>query len=336
MLNITESDIFQLQDRTKVFTNKISEILRKARNGSGLNTDITIMNRLLADSLQKLKKMYNETVILKALDDIEKGRIVLVKLSLELNIPKCLPFIRYKGDSDTKILVNVTPYLETTKDSLGEPVYSVSIQRLYPLIACAYLTLNSFSDRYVLPAKALHSSAYIWASMFNKVLSRTVALGTNRERYDAFMYFAMKFFCIYMMQVPEQVAEDVARAYLIKQGRKNFALVDEMNQKIYDQNRKIYLSFREFCLNLFDNSLTNLRGVATDSSAKQMNEAFFLNRFVDTFTYTALFALGSYPYFLFAVMNAALKTRVVNDLAFQDIITDKDYSVITLMNTILT
>lgn len=330
MRNITDSDIFILQNETKVFSNKINEIIRRARHGN--NTDILILNRVLSDSLQKLKKVYNESIILKAIDDIEKGKMILVELSIELNIPRCMPFVRYKADSGTKILINLTPYLEKTKDNMGNTVYDISVQRLYPIIVCSYLTLNVFNDTYALPSKALHNAAFIWASMFNKVLSRAVALGTNRERYDAFMYFAMKFFCDYIMQTPKQVSEDVARAYLARQGRKSFPMLDDMNAKV-DQSI-VYSSFRAFCSVMFNNEITNIRGIVADSSTKTLNEAFYINRFIDTFTYTSLFSLGAFPYFLFSVIHAALKTRVVNDLAFQDIITDRDYNVLAMMNAI--
>lgn len=334
MLNITDSDIFRMENGTNIFSNKVGAILQRAAASPNGNEDIVILNGKITDSLNNLKKMHSEPVILKAINDIQSGRMILVDLSTKYSLPSCLPFIRYKGNSETKILVNLSQYVEKTKTNSGEILYKVSVPKLYCLVLCAYLTLNVFNERYILPGKALSSAAYIWASMFNKILSRTVALSTNKERYDAFMYFAMKFFCIYIAQVPEQVAEDVANGYLLKRGRKDFTMVKEMKDRMANFNYKPYEDFGHLCYALFDERVTNLRGIVADSVAKEINESFYLKRFINQYSFTALFSLAAFPYFLFTVLNASAKTRIVNDMAFQDFIDDKDYNVIQLLNAL--
>ena len=338
MLNVTDSDIFKLQNDTGIFTKKIEAILKKAMTGQvGKTDDIIILNTILEDSLRNMQRLYNEPILIEILNAVREGRIILVSLSADYNIPKCMPFVRYKATNGNKVLVNLTPYLERKKDSMGNTVYSVSAQKLYPIMLCAHLSLTRFVGNYALPAKALHSSAYMWASMFNQVLSKTVALGTNKERYDAFMYFAMKFFCIYYMETPEQVAEDVGRAYLVKKGRKEFPMLDAMLQSINQLGYKPFESFGSLCKTLFDNRVSNLRGIfsLSSSSTKEVNEAYFLNKFVDQFSYTALFSLAAYPYFLFTILNATMKTRIVNDLSLQEIITNKDYSSLSVLNALI-
>lgn len=334
MLKITDSDIFKLQDSAGVLTNKISAVLKKGMSGFTGN-DIIILNNLMADSLQNMKRMYNDPIVLNILNAINDGTMVLVKLSIEYNIPKCMPFVRYIGqDKKEKVLVNLSHFVEVKKNSLGDDMYFMSAQRLYPILVSAYLALKTFTNTYILPAKALGPSAYIWAAMFNKVLCRSIALGTNKDRYDAFMYFAMKFFCLNIAEVPEVVAEDVAKGYLLKKGRKDFPMLEEILIKIHERGLNPYRSFQEFCRVLFNNEITNLR-VNAQRAVNEINTTFFLNRFVDQFKYESLFALGAYPYFLYTVMNAAFKTRVVNDQAFQDILGDKDYSAFQMINALL-
>lgn len=334
MLNITESDIFRMENGTNIFTNKVGAVLQRAAANPNGNEDVIILNGRITESINNLKKMHNEPVIIRAINDIQSGRMILVDLSAKYSLPACLPFIRYKGNTETKILVNLTQYLERTKTKTGEVLYRISVPKLYCLVLCAYLTLNVFNERYILPGKALSSAAYMWASMFNKILSRTVALSTNKERYDSFMYFAMKFFCIYIAQVPDQVAEDVANGYLIKKGRKDFDMVKEMKLRMENFNYKPYKDFESFCYALFDERVTNLRGIVADSVAKEINESFYLKRFINQYSFTALFSLAAFPYFLFTVLNASAKTRIVNDMAFQDFIDDKDYNVIQLLNAL--
>jgi len=334
MLKITDSDIYRMQDSTGVLTAKISNVLKKGMSGF-MGDDIIILNGLLDDSLQGLRRLYNEPIILDILNAVKDGTILLVSLSLEYSIPKCMPFIKYAGqDKRAKMLVNLTPYVVTRQSTMGDKIYSISAQRLYPILVSAYLTLTRFDGTYMPPSKAIDIGAYLWANMYNKILCKTVALGTNKERYDAFMYLAMKFFCINILQTPEQIAEDVARGYLLKKGRKDFPLLNDILQKIQIKNANIYLSFTTFCKTLFDNEITNLR-VNSQRSEATINTELFLNRFVDQYKYESLFALGSFPYFLFAIMNATLKTRVVNDMAFQDIISDKNYNVYQFINSVL-
>lgn len=334
MLKITDSDIFKLQDSSGLLTTKISNVLKKGMSGFTGN-DIIVLNTLLEDSLQAVKRLYNEPIILEILNAVNEGTVVLVNLSMEYNIPKCMPFVRYVGqDKKQKVLVNLTPYLTVKKNNLGDDLYSVSAQRLYPILVCAYLSLTRFDASYTMPAKAMEISAFIWASMFNKVLCRTVALATNKERYDAFMYFAMKYYCLRILEVPERIAEDVARGYLLKKGRKDFTMLNEMLDKIQQRGMNPYSGFKNFCHVLFNNEITNLR-VNMQRAEANINVEFYLNRFIDQFKYESLFALGSFPYFLFAVMNSAYKTRIVNDMAFQDIVSDKDYNVYQMINAII-
>lgn len=335
MLNLTDSDVFKLQDSTGVLSKKIQAVLQKGMSGQP-GKDIIILNTDLADSIQNMKRLYNEPIVLDIMKAVQSGDLLLVKLSIEYSIPKCLPFIRFKASNGkTKVMVNLTPYLDVKKDSLGKEVYSISAQKLYPILISAYLTMSKFDERFMLPSNALSSSAYIWAAMFNKILCKTVALGTNKDRYDAFMYFAMKFFCIYIVQTPEQIAENIARGYLLKKGLKNFPMLDDMLQKINERGLNPYGDFGDFCHVLFNNEITNLRVTSSERASSAINETLFINRFVDQYTYTALMSLASYPYFLFTILNTVLKTRVVNDLAFQDIISDKEYSAIKLLNAVI-
>lgn len=334
MLKITDSDIFKLQDSSGLLTQKITNVLKKGMSGFTGN-DIIVLNNLLEDSLQAVKRLYNEPVVLDILNAINDGTVVLVSLSMDYNIPKCMPFVRYVGqDRKQKVLVNLTPYLTVKKNNLGDDLYSISAQRLYPILLCAYLSLTRFDGTYTMPAKPMEISAFIWASMFNKVLCRTVALATNKERYDAFMYFAMKYYCLRILETPERIAEDIARGYLLRKGHKDFPMLEEMLQKIERMGLNPYRGFKDFCHVLFNNEITNLR-VNMQRAEANINVEFYLNRFVDQFKYESLFALGSFPYFLFAVMNAAYKTRIVNDMAFQDIVSDKDYNVYQMINAII-
>jgi len=105
MLKITDSDIYRMQDSTGVLTAKISNVLKKGMSGF-MGDDIIILNGLLDDSLQGLRRLYNEPIILDILNAVKDGTILLVSLSLEYSIPKCMPFIKYAGqDKRAKMLV---------------------------------------------------------------------------------------------------------------------------------------------------------------------------------------------------------------------------------------
>ena len=154
MLKITDSDIFKLQNNGGLLTTKITNVLKKGQSGF-TGKDIVVLNTLLEDSLQAVKRLHNEPIVIDILNAINEGTVVLVQLSMEYNIPKCLPFIRYVGqDHKQKVLINLTPYITVKKNNLGDDIYSISAQRLYPILICAYLALTRFNDPYVMPGKA--------------------------------------------------------------------------------------------------------------------------------------------------------------------------------------
>lgn len=334
MKKLTDSYIFKLQNSTGIISNKIQAVLKKGAAGFA-DKDIVVLNTHLSDSLQNMKRMYNDPIVIDIINSINRGEMVLVKLSVEYSIPKCLPFIKYSGSQGgAKVLVNLSNYVDIKKTTTGEELYSISAQRLYPILVSAYLALHTFTDNYILPAVALHNSSYIWAAMFNKVLCKAVALGTNADRYDMFMYFAMKYFCIDIAQVPEQIAENTARQYLQHRGKKNFPMLEETLSKINERQLEPYSSFETLCQVLFNNEITGLR-ISSPGSNGNLNMTVFINRFVDLYKYEALFALASYPYFLFAIMNASFKTRVVNDNSFQEVIGDRTYNSLALINSLV-
>jgi len=311
MRTFTESDIFEYLDKGNVLQNKMFKIL------SG-ESDVIILNNKLESDIKSMLKIFKEPITLKTVNAINSGEILLVKLPIDVNLPECLPYIKHRKDNKKRIIVNVTKYVTEVKDrETGDVDYSIDIKKLYSLCVPGYLYLKLFDKAYTPSPDAMKISAIMWARMFNKVLIRTIGLTTNKERYEAFMYFGIKFFLKYYLNASDMVVENISNGYLVN--GKGY-LIDYMENKVKDLNLDPYKSFSDFCATLFNNEVSNIKGVKINNLEEKINLSFYLRKFIDMYNISATMALSSYPFFIFTVFSAFNWANICNDRAFEDIV----------------
>lgn len=321
----TESDIFEYLNKGNVLQNKMFKILAG-------KSDAIILNNVLESDLKSMLKIFKEPVTLKAVNAVKAGKIVLVKIPIESNLPECLPYIKHKKDGSERIIINVTNYVTEKKDKdTGDIDYSIDIKKLYSLLVPGFLYLQSFDARYQPSPEAIKISALIWARMFNKVLIRTIGLTTNQERYEAFMYYAMRFHMKYFLNLSDTVVDDISGSILAN--GKGY-LIDYMETKIKDLNLDPYSSFSSFCGMLFNNEVSNIKGIRVNNIEENINISFYLKRFIDMYNMSATMALSSYPFFIFAIFSAYNWSNIVNDRTFEDVVYYDKKEVVKLMNAL--
>lgn len=311
MRTFTESDIFEYLDKGNVLQNKIFKILAS-------EADAVILNNKLETDIKSMLKIFKEAITLKAVNAINSGDIILVKLPIDYNLPECLPYIKHRKDNKERIIINVTKYVTEVKDRETEEIdYSIDIKKLYSLCIPGYLYLKLLDKTYTPSPDAMRISATIWARMFNKVLIRTIGLTTNKERYEAFMYFSIRFFLKYYLNASDMVVETISTSYLVN--GKGY-LIDYMESKIKDLNLNPYNSFSDFCSTLFNNEVSNIKGIKVNNLEEKINLSFYLRKFIDMYNISATMALSSYPFFIFTIFSAFNWANVCNDRAFEDIV----------------
>ncbi len=306
-----ESDIFEYLDKGNVLQNKIHRILA-GKSGS------LILNPKLEGDIKSMVKVYKDPTTLKAANAVRSGEIILAKIPIELNLPECLPYIKHRKNGKERIIINVSNYVIENKDrDTGEVDYTIDVKKLYSLVIPGFLYLKSMHAKYTPSPEAIKISATIWARMFNKVLIRTIGLTTNQERYEAFMYFGMRFFMKYYLDIPDALVRDISEGYL--SNGKGY-LIDYMETKIKDLNLDPYESFTSFCSTLFNNEVSNMKGIRINNVEENINVSFYLKKFIDMYNMSAVMALSSYPFFIFTIFSAFHWSNICNDRALEDVV----------------
>jgi len=299
--------------------NAISGKIMKILGGNASGTEI--VNDKLSAAIAAMKKVYKDPSTLKVIEALNSRRMLLMVVTPENNIPICLPFFKYTAGGVNKVCVNLTNYIGSSVDpDTGEKEYTIDVRKLHALTLAAYIDLDLLNGKTVLAADTLSSAAILWAKMFNKVLEGAIGLGTNRDRYNAFMYLAIKFFLRYYMDVPEQIAENIALNYLrVPKNQMILFIEDNIAAKGID----IYKSFSVFCSALFNNEITNIKGIKNNNISDSMNELFYHRKFIDLYYYASLLSLGGFAYFLFLILCADDMVPICNYKVLKKIIDEE-------------
>lgn len=316
MRMLGSSDMFSILDKSngKEYTSRINKIL------SG-NKDIVILQGELEPKLQQIKKYYKSPIILKMIDAVNNGSLILFySKTPKLDLPPCLPFFKYQKSGNPKVAVNLTPYLDYKEDTDSNEIeYNIDIKKLYSILMPAFYCLSLFEPKCVLSNKAIELSAKIWAKMFNKVLIKLLGISSSREKVDTFTYFGMMFFMIYYLETPKHIAEGIATKNI--KGQKP-VLAEEIETKLEDRNIDIYSSFKIFCNTLLNNEYTKIRVIGGKNSLKggNIDYGFFSKNFITIFDFSSYLSLASYPYFIFSLFAASTMSYINSVYAYEDIV----------------
>jgi len=205
--------------------------------------------------------------------------------------------------------------LDPTDESVIMTV-SISADKLYDILVPAYLDLHLFSATCALPSESIRILSLLWARTFNKVLISRKIFVNNQDKYDAFIYFAMRFFMSYYLQCPAPIIDSVSLGYL---GGVKSKYVAEVESRLELKGIDLYANWLTFANTMFSNEIT---GIASfNSKSDRMDEKLYLQLFDGTMgkdgAYMALWSVQYFVYVLFATFN---RGYIFNDRAWEDIV----------------
>jgi hypothetical protein len=317
-LALTETDVFQIYEQSGA--KMVQRIKALVTNGNAA----TIVNEKLEDStLGRFGLTFKEPIALKALNAVRNGDLVLFVAKPEYNLPECLPFFRYvmKGNKP-KVAINLTNIIvveENPNDPTDTSYLVEDMRKLYAMLVSAYIQLT-LPDPSHFPIKAIEYGSMMWARMFCKVLNRTIGLSSNKERYEAYFYFADRFFLKYMIGVPDSTVEGISKS-LLKSGEKT-PLILMIEEKCDSAGIDLYKDFTSFCQALFSNDVSGIKGMRMVSANpnETLNVSFFLRRFVDTYNQSSVMSLASVHYFTWMVVCTLKKAYMMNIKMLGDVV----------------
>lgn len=315
---LTETDIFRFyEDSGANMTGRIKAIVTNPNAAS-------IVNERMEHTLTKFGQTFKEPIVMKTISAIRNGDLVLFIAQPAYNLPECLPFFRYTMKGKVKVAVNLTNIVNidaTTEDS--DSVMIDDMRKMYALLIGAYLCLSEYGADHM-PIKAIENGAIMWARMFCKVLNRTIGLATNKERYETYFYFAVRYFLINLIGAPMATVDSISKA-LLKSGQKT-PLIINMEAKIDELGLDMYKTFTGFCDALFNNDISNIKGMRLMAANpnEKLNVSFYLRQFVNSYTQSAVLGLANVNYFTWMVLCTYKKAYMMNIKMLDDVMTNNE------------
>jgi hypothetical protein len=311
---------FMLKDKDSTLNAYRSEIV-----GGGM----TVLNGELVVQLANIKKIYRDRLTQLAVDEVTKGNIIIYSAKNPTHcMPSYMPFIKYKVQDEQKVAIDITQYATVKKIKDSEELDVVmDTKKLYVFIISAYLYLRTFNRNTILPSKLAKSSAIVWAKLFCKILEMKVGLATNRERHDAFMYYAMMFFLVNIIESNEEAAKAIAKSYF-KTGVVN-STIGYIETQIENRNLPIYATFEDFCKIMFDPEITGIRTMRLKNSNDRITLEYFVSQYITMYHVTSAFSRAAYPYFIWMVISACNWAYLFNDKTIEPIASEEYNTIMT-------
>ena len=306
----TNSDIFIKMNSGNAIYGQLTDSVKSINDSYVLNTKIS-------ESLDNVQKAYKETLTLKAVEAVKRFEIILVALPIDKRFPANIPYIKTKRNGKSCVIIDISKYSTIKRGDNGNILEAkCDIPKLYNLLVPAYIALNVLNDTTVISTETTKWMSFLWAKLFNKVLmSQRIFVG-NPERYEAFMYFAMRFFMSYYLETPQAIIDKIAGEFINNTKSKYILMIESnLNQKNID----LYKDWSTFAYTMFSNEITNINAITN----VEMNTEQYLRLFSSYMgrdgAYLALWSADYFFYCLFVTYN---KAYILNDRSWDVIVNE--------------
>lgn len=315
---VNESSIYKAITKDKEA--ELNIIKRNLVSGGMLD-----LKSLLLYKLEEIRKTRSGKLTELALNDVMNGNIILFSAKdRSANMPSYMPFIKYKASAGSKIAVDLTTHVRLTTTDKGE-VADIESNKLYAFIISAYLYLHTFEKDTVLPNKLAKASAIMWGKLFCKILEAKVALATNKERHEAFMYYAMMFFLINIVEYNPVISKEMVKSYF-RAGMTN-SIIANVDNYVETYEIDLYESFETFCKVMFDPNVTGIRTMRLKKSNDIITLEFFMRQYITMYNKTSVLSLASFQYFVWMIISAKVGCFIFNDRVLKPIVDSNEYNV---------
>ena len=312
MRHYTQSDMFIKMNSGNAIYSQLTTAVKSINDSCILNTKIS-------DSLDSMNRAYKETITLKVSDAVKNFDIILLAMPIDKRFPANIPFVKTKRNGKECILVDLSKYCTVVRSESGNIVEAkCEIPKLYNILVPAYISLYVLNEQTVVSTETTKWMSYLWALLFNKILQSQKVFVGNPERWEAFMYFAMRFFMIYYMETPIAIVDKISSEF-IKNTKSKYILMIESN--LAQKNINLYENWAVFAYTMFSNEITNIRSITN----VEMNTEHYLRLFSSNMgkdgAYLALWSADYFFYCLFATYN---KSYILNDRAWDKIVNENE------------
>lgn len=310
MRSYNNSDIFIRMNSGGSIYNQLTAAVR------GID-DRCVLNRKIQDNLDTLQRAYKETLVLKAIDAVKNFEIILVAMPIDKRFPANIPYIKTKRQGKDCVIVDISKYVVVKRNENGTITEAkCDIPKLYNLLIPAYIALNVLNEQNVISTETTKWMSFLWAKLFNKVLMSQKVFVGNQERYEAFMYFAMRFFMFYYMDTPQVIVDKISGEF-INNTKSNYILMIESN--LAQKKINLYQDWTTFAYTMFSNEITNIHAITNVDMNTEQYLRLYSNYMGKDGAYLALWSADYFFYCLFVTFN---KAYILNDRAWDVIVNE--------------
>lgn len=304
MKDVHESEVFKLLDKKGNI---------RAKCASNISKTMVDLGPALEEQLKVILRIFKDQLTMKAIEAVHNKTLILYYTPQADRLPVYYPFIKLKKNGTPIIAVDLSNYVSVSKDEVTEELtVKIDNKKLYSMMVSGYLYLTMFYDTAstLTPGLAALLSD-IWAQLFCKILIQKVGLATNRDRLDAFMYFAQKYFLINIAQVNEVAAEEMAMAQF--HNRAVNPTAKSISEACSARSINMYSDLITFCNTLFNADITGLRATRLNGSNDGMTFDYFVRQYIMMYYAPSGLALASVPHFVWMVISANNYAYIFND-----------------------
>ena len=322
MLQYRDSDVYKLMNRGDAIRAKEIEAGRAISGSVILNGKI--------ETMEGFRRTYRESIAVIIANMIAKNEILLVAPNIDKRFPAQIPYMKTKMGGKPIVVVDFGKYAQLTRDDNGNIVSAkIDVDKMYSILVPAVIDLKLFTPTTVLPSETIKLLSIMWATMFNKVLMAKKAFVGDSERYEAFMYFAMRFFMTYYLEIPQPLIDKISLDYC--KGAKS-KYIDFVEANLDLKSININSGFIPFIQTMFNNEVTNLQ--AHNTAGLSMDPRGYLQTFDSYMGSGSHLALWSMPLFLYCVFVTYNQCWILSDRAWASVVLDDKKMVPKLMDSL--
>lgn len=281
-------------------------IYSNLNKANGLTTNIA---SLLSEGFNVTKEQIEEPLMIinknfkyplkhEVLNDFEEGKII-IRCGTKSRIPTCMPFFLTKLGGQVVAIVVGDIY-----GTFDEETNTLKIdpKKLYCIMEAAFLAKVIYfnSDRVATTSEIFARGSSIYSAMFTRVLNKKYALNVDKTKMHKVLMLSSKFFMINIMG-----AKDGDMVF-------NYAIKNCSNGNIYSLKEADAAVKPEAYNNIesFINELANNKALGLNF--KGLTVRGFIESYMNMYDASALLALESFPYFVYAV-NCVINGAYINN-----------------------